>query len=179
MLYYGDEIGMGDDLRLPDRDGVRTPMQWSDDANAGFAPRSVSRLVIPVIDNPVNGYRVVNVAAQQGKCDSLLTRVTRLIHVRRCHIAFGRGSIEFLQTGNEAILAFIRRHGDDTILVVANLSGSVQSVVLELPTSVIGLALVEIVDDVAFPAAGRSPYPLALGPYASYWFQCRVPGEML
>ena len=171
VLYYGDEIGMGDDLRLHDRDGVRTPMQWSDDANAGFAPRSVTRLVIPIIDNPVNGYRVVNVAAQRRKSDSLLARVRRLIEVRRRHVAFGRGSIEFLRTGNGAILAFMRRHLDDTILVVANLSGSVQSVMLELPSSAMGLGLVEIVDDVTFPPAGSSPYPLALAPYATYWFR--------
>jgi maltose alpha-D-glucosyltransferase/alpha-amylase len=170
VLYYGDEIGMGDDLRLHDRDGVRTPMQWSDDANAGFAPRSVNRLVIPIIDNPVNGYRVVNVAAQQRRSDSLLARVRRLIEARRRHRAFGRGSIDFLRTGNEAILAFVRRYLDETILVVANLSGSVQSVMLELPSSAAGLGLVEIVDDVAFPPAGSSPYLLALAPYASYWF---------
>ncbi len=170
VLYYGDEIGMGDDLRLRDRDGVRTPMQWSDDANAGFAPHSVNRLVIPIIDNPVNGYRVVNVAAQQRRSDSLLARVRRLIQVRRRHPAFGRGSIEFLRTGHEAVLAFVRRHLDDTILVVANLSASVKSVMLELPSSVTGLAMVEIVDDVAFPPAESSPYPLALAPYASYWF---------
>ena len=178
VLYYGDEIGMGDDLRLHDRDGVRTPMQWSDDAHAGFAPRSVTRLVIPIIDNPVNGYRVVNVAAQQRRSDSLLARVKRLLQVRRRHVAFGRGTIEFVRTGNEAVLAFIRGHLNDTILVVANLSGSVQSVTLELPESIIGLALVEIADDVAFPAAGSSPYPLALAPYASYWLAAdsRFPG---
>jgi maltose alpha-D-glucosyltransferase/alpha-amylase len=171
VLYYGDEIGMGDDLRLHDRDGVRTPMQWSDDTNAGFAPRNVDRLVIPIIDNPVNGYRVVNVAAQQRRSDSLLARVKRLLDVRRRHVAFGRGAIDFVRTGNEAILAFLRVHLDDTILVVVNLSGSVQSAMLELPFSVIGLALVEIIDDVAFPATGSAPYPLALAPYASYWFQ--------
>jgi maltose alpha-D-glucosyltransferase/alpha-amylase len=171
VLYYGDEIGMGDDLRLPDRDGVRTPMQWSDDANAGFAAPGVNSLVIPLIDNPVNGYRVVNVASQQRNGESLLSRIRRLIHVRRQHAAFGRGSIRFLPSGNPKVLAFVRQAEHDAVLVVANLSGSPQPAVLQLPSAVEQSALIEIVDDVVFPWHGSSSYVLTLGGYASYWLQ--------
>jgi maltose alpha-D-glucosyltransferase/alpha-amylase len=171
VLYYGDEIGMGDDLRLPDRDGVRTPMQWSDDANAGFAAPGVNSLVIPLIDNPVNGYRVVNVASQERNRESLLSRIRRLIHVRRQHAAFGRGSIQFLPSGNPRVLAFVRQEEHDAVLVVANLSGSPQPVVLQLPSAVEQSALIEIVDDVVFPWHGSSSYVLTLGGYASYWLQ--------
>ncbi|MGH7634950.1 MAG: alpha-glucosidase C-terminal domain-containing protein, partial [Gemmatimonadaceae bacterium] len=168
VLYYGDEIGMGDDLRLRDRDGVRTPMQWSDDANAGFAPASAPALVLPLIDNPVNGYRVINVAAQQHR-ESLLAGVRRLIRARRRHRAFGRGDITFLSTGVDCVLAFLRRHDDDVVLVVANLSDSVRSVTLDTMPAMRGTRCVEIVDDVEFPAPSGAPYTLTLAPYGFYW----------
>lgn len=172
VLYYGDEIGMGDDLRLPDRDGVRTPMQWSDDAHAGFAPPMVNRPVIPIIDNPVNGYRVVNVASQERDPESLLSCVRRLVHVRRAHPAFSRGTIEFLETGVTSVLAFVRRAGDDEVLVVANLAATVRSVTLDLTCSIRRTRFLEVVDRVPFPSPGQHPYTVALGPYGFYWFGC-------
>jgi maltose alpha-D-glucosyltransferase/alpha-amylase len=172
VLYYGDEIGMGDDIRLPDRDGVRTPMQWSDDVHAGFSGSRATCLVTPLIDDPAFGYRVVNVAAQSRDPESLLARVRRLLETRRPHPAFGRGSIEFLRTGNAAVLAFIRRFEDDVILVVANLSASSASIALEMPRALIGARFVEIVDEVAFPSPGVEPYPFSVGPHAFYWLQC-------
>jgi maltose alpha-D-glucosyltransferase/alpha-amylase len=175
VLYYGDEIGMGDDVRLRDRDGVRTPMQWSDDLHGGFSDVRARRLVAPVIEDPVHGYRVVNVASQEHDPDSLLARVKRLICARRRHPAFGRGSIEFLSTGNNEILAFVRSHLGDTVLVVTNLSNVAQSVTLELPGSLLNRDMVEIVDDVPFPSSGASPYSLALGPHASYWLSLATP----
>ena len=172
VLYYGDEIGMGDDVRLPDRDGVRTPMQWSDDIRGGFSGGRTSRLVAPVIDDPEYGYRVVNVAAQLRDPESLLARIRRLLHVRRGHTAFGRGSICFLETGNPAVLAFVRRHEDDVILVVANLSGVAVSIALELSASFVGATMTEVIDEVPFPVPGPMPYQVSLGPHGFYWFQC-------
>ncbi len=172
VVYYGDEIGMGDDVRLPDRDGLRTPMQWSDDRHGGFSDGRASRLIIPMIDDPVYGYRAVNVAAQLRDPESLLERIRRLLHARRRHPSFGRGSIQFLNTGNPRVLAFVRRHEDDVILVAANLSHASVSVALELPVSLAGAKMVEVVDEVTFPSVGALPYQLSLGPHASYWFQC-------
>jgi maltose alpha-D-glucosyltransferase/alpha-amylase len=177
VLYYGDEIGMGDDVRLPDRDGVRTPMQWSDDTHAGFADAHVARLVTPVLEDPVFGYRAVNVASQAARDDSLLSRVRRLIAVGRAHAAFARGSIEFMPTGSDAVLAFTRTYGDETVVVVANLSATVRSIGLVLPAETVGRPLVEIVDDVAFPPADTTPYALSVGPYASLWFACAATAE--
>jgi maltose alpha-D-glucosyltransferase/alpha-amylase len=172
VIYYGDEIAMGDDVRLPDRDGVRTPMQWSDDVHGGFSDARAPRLVTPVIDEGVYGYRTVNVASQMRDPESLLARLSRLLYVRRSRRAFGRGSMQFLATGQPAALAFVRRYEDEAILVAANLSSASVSVALNLPDWFVGTKMVEIVDDVAFPAPGPLPYQLSLGPYASYWFQC-------
>jgi maltose alpha-D-glucosyltransferase/alpha-amylase len=171
-VYYGDEIGMGDDIRLHDRDGIRTPMQWSDDVHGGFSDSRAPRLVTPVIDDPVYGYRTVNVAAQLGDPESLLSSVRRLLAVRRRHRALGRGSIQLLPTGNPAVLALVRRFEDEAIVVAANLAGSSISVELDLPEVFVGSTLRELVDDVAFPPAGAQPYRLALGPHQSYWLQC-------
>jgi len=176
VLYYGDEIGMGDDVRLPDRDGVRTPMQWSDDTHAGFTDARARRLITPLIDDATYGYRRINVAAQINDPDSLLSRIRRLIAGRRAHPALARGSIEFLQTGSDAVLAFARTHGSETVVVVANLSSAVRSIGLVLPAQTVGLPLVEIVDDVVFPPAAATPYPLSLAPYASLWFACAAAG---
>ena len=172
IVYYGDEIGMGDDIRLPDRDGIRTPMQWSDDVHGGFSDSRAVRLVTPVIDDSVYGYRTVNVAAELRDPESLLSRVRRLLAVRRRHRAFGRGSIQLLPTGNPAVLALVRRFEDEAIVVAANLSGSSVSIALDLPDVFVGSTLRELVDDVAFPPAGPQPYRLSLAPYASYWLHC-------
>jgi maltose alpha-D-glucosyltransferase/alpha-amylase len=122
VLYYGDEIGMGDDVRLPDRDGLRTPMQWSAGVNGGFSNAPAVRPVLPPIDDPVAGFRVVNVSSQEGNTRSLLNAIRRLIRVRRQYRAFGRGDIEIVDCGNPHVLTFVRRFGTETILAAANLS---------------------------------------------------------
>lgn len=180
VIYYGDEIGMGDDIQLGDRDGVRTPMQWSDDAHGGFTGAH-AHPVTPVIDDPRCGYRVLNVASQERSPDSLLGKVTALIRARHGHRAFGRGSIEFLPCDNPRVLVFLRRYEDETILVAANLAHSVQPVTVEVPLSAAGQSPVEILDRAVFPAIGR-PFTLTLGSHACYWLELvadpeRVPGS--
>ena len=170
VIYYGDEIGMGDNIQLGDRDGVRTPMQWSDDRHGGFSNADAERLVSPPIDDPVYGYHVINVAEQQDNPESLLSTVRRLIHARRQHQAFGRGDVEFLDCGNPRILAFLRRWQGDTILIVANLSDAPQPCGLQL-IHFSGCELIEIVDNVPFPPIAAEPYPLTVGPHACYWFE--------
>ena len=177
VIYYGDEIGMSDNIHLGDRDGVRTPMQWSSDLHGGFTRGTDVRLVSPPIDDPVCGYRVVNVADQEANRESLLQVIKRLIHARRRHRAFGRGAIEFLECRNPRVLAFLRCHMDETLLVVANLSELPQPALVELPNAV-GCALIEIVHQVAFPPAEARPYVLTLAPRACYWFQV-VPADQV
>src|SRR2546423_9090086 len=121
IMYYGDEIGMGDNIYLGDRNGVRTPMQWSADRNAGFSRSNPQQLFLPVIIDPQYHYEQVNVESQQNSQYSLLWWMKRLLATRKRHKAFGRGSIEFLQPENRKILAFVRRFEDETLLVVANL----------------------------------------------------------
>ncbi|HEV3057553.1 MAG TPA: maltose alpha-D-glucosyltransferase [Vicinamibacterales bacterium] len=169
VLYYGDEIGMGDNLQLSDRDGLRTPMQWSDDLNGGFSGARGRRLVLPPIDDAVYGYQAVNVARQARDPDSLLASISRLIAVRRRHPAFGRGSIEFLPCNNPHVLTFVRRLEGDTIVVVANLAASIQFVAIDLPAASAGAAVVELIDDTPVPPVGSSPYGVTLGPHACYW----------
>ena len=173
VVYYGGEIGMGDNVHLGDRDGLRTPMQWTNDIHGGFARTSVAHLVIPAIDDPIYGYRSINVAAQQRSAESLLAGIGRLIRVRRGHPGFGRGSIEFLDCGNRSdhsLLAFVRRHGDDTLLVVANLSRVPRAAAIAVPAAA-GSSLVDILYEVKFPAIGWERYQLTLGPQACHWFQ--------
>jgi maltose alpha-D-glucosyltransferase/alpha-amylase len=169
VLYYGDEIGMGDDISLGDRDGVRTPMQWDAGRNGGFSSADAERLVLPPIVDPVYGYPVVNVADQERDPGSLLNAVRRLIQVRRQHAAFGRGDIEFVDTGNPRVLAFLRRTRAETILVVANLSDVPQGCGLQL-IRFSGCGLLEIVENEAFPPVAAGPYPLTVGPHACSWF---------
>ena len=132
VIYYGDEIGMGDNVYLGDRNGVRTPMQWSVDRNAGFSSANRQRLYLPVITDPEYHYEAVNVEAQQANPQSLLWWMKRLIALRKRHPAFGRGSLQFLHPENRKVLAFIREHEDETILVVANLSRFAQYTELAL-----------------------------------------------
>src|SRR5881628_331907 len=132
VLYYGDEIGMGDNVFLGDRNGVRTPMQWSPDRNAGYSRANPQRLILPVIIDPEYHYESLNVEAQQGNPNSLLWWTKRLIGLRKRFRAFGRGTIEFLHPDNPRVLAFIRQYKNETILVVANLSRNVQYVELDL-----------------------------------------------
>jgi maltose alpha-D-glucosyltransferase/alpha-amylase len=174
IIYYGDEIGMGDNVHLGDRDGVRTPMQWSRERNAGFSAAAEERLYLPAIADPVYGYQAVNVAAQDRTPSSLLNTMRRLIAARRSSLAFGRGGIEFLRPRNPRVLAYLRRHQREILLVVANLSASPQPVELDL-ASLAGATPVEILGRTRFPTVGERPYFLSLGPHGYYWFRLEVP----
>ena len=169
VIYYGDEIGMGDNIYLGDRNGVRTPMQWSADRNAGFSRGSSQRLALPVISESEYHYETLNVEAQHANPSSLLWWMKRIIALRRRHPALGRGALEFLYPRNPRALAFLRTLGDEKILVVFNLSRFVQYVELDLSAHA-GLTPVELFGRNAFPAIGRTPYFLSLGPHAFYWF---------
>jgi maltose alpha-D-glucosyltransferase / alpha-amylase len=169
IIYYGDEIGMGDNIYLGDRNGVRTPMQWSGDRNAGFSRANPQRLFFPVIIDPQYHYEQVNVESQQSNPYSLLWWMKRLISLRKRYQAFGRGTMEFVPTENRKILAYVRRHGDETILVVANLSRLVQCFELDL-SGFRGMVPVELSGGTPFPAIEDKPYFLNLGPFAFYWF---------
>ena len=169
IIYYGDEIGMGDNIYLGDRNGVRTPMQWSADRNAGFSKANPQQLYLPVIIDPQYHYEQVNVEAQQGNPYSLLWWMKRLIAQRKRFRAFGRGSMEFIHAENRKILAFVRRYEDETILVVANLSRYVQVFDLDL-SQYRGMVPVELSGSTRFPEIGEHPYFLNLGPFAFYWF---------
>jgi maltose alpha-D-glucosyltransferase/alpha-amylase len=170
VLYYGDEIGMGDNIYIGDRNGVRTPMQWNGDRNAGFSTANPQRLYLPVITDPEFHYQAINVETQQGNPHSLLWWTRRLIALRRRHRAFSRGSLEFLQPDNHHVLIFLRRTEDETLLVAANLSRFVQPVELDLAAHA-GSTPVELYAGTRFPpiAADRR-YPLTLGPHSFYWF---------
>src|SRR3989442_895065 len=174
VLYYGDEIGMGDNVFLGDRNGVRTPMQWSPDRNAGFSRANPQRLVLPMIIDPEYHYESLNVEAQQGNPNSLLWWMKRLIALRKRFQAFGRGSIEFLSPENPKVLAFIRRFEEETVLVVANLSRFTQCVELDLRTFK-GHAPIELIGKTRFPTIGELPYLLTLGEHAFYWFSLEEP----
>ncbi len=169
VLYYGDEIGMGDNIYLGDRNGVRTPMQWTGDRNAGFSRANPQRLFLPVITDPEYHYEMVNVENQLANQHSLLWWTKRLIALRKRYRAFGRGSLEFLQPENRKVLAFVRRYEDETILVVANLSRFVQGVELDL-AAYKGMMPVEMFGQVEFPPVGDGAYFITLGPHSFYWF---------
>jgi maltose alpha-D-glucosyltransferase/alpha-amylase len=169
VIYYGDEIGMGDNFYLGDRNGVRTPMQWSPDRNAGFSRANPQKLYLPPIIDPEYHYEAVNVENQQNNPDSLLWWVKRTIALRKRFRAFGRGSIEFLQPRNRKILAFLRRYQDETILVVANLSHATQQTQLDL-FEFKGRMPVELFGRSEFAAVADGQYYFTLGPYDFYWF---------
>jgi maltose alpha-D-glucosyltransferase/alpha-amylase len=170
VLYYGDEIGMGDNFFLGDRNGVRTPMQWSSDRNAGFSRADPQRLYAPLIMDPVYGYQAINVESQQRNSTSLLWWMKRAIALRKQHRVFGRGRIAFLSPNNRKILAYICYDETETILVVANLSRYVQPVALELG-DYRGLLPREMFGRTEFPPIEETPYFLSLGPHAFYWFE--------
>ena len=169
IVYYGDEIGMGDNIYLGDRNGVRTPMQWSADRNAGFSRANPQRLYLPAIIDPQYHYEQVNVDVQQSSQYSLLWWMKRLIATRKRFRAFGRGSMEFLHPENRKILAFVRRHEDEQILVVANLSRLVQCFELEL-SQFRGMVPVELSGGTRFPEISERPYFLNLSPFSFFWF---------
>jgi len=169
VLYYGDEIGMGDNIYLGDRNGVRTPMQWSADRNAGFSRANPQRLFLPINIDPEYHYEAINVEAQQENPNSLLWWNKRLISLRKRHRPLSRGDIRFLDPHNRRILAFVRSCGDEQVLVVANLSRFVQYVELDL-SEFEGIVPIELFGSTPFPRLGKSPYLLTLGPHAFYWF---------
>jgi maltose alpha-D-glucosyltransferase/alpha-amylase len=170
IVYYGDEIGMGDNTYLGDRNGVRTPMQWTSDRNARFSRADPARLYSPVIMDPIYGYQGVNVEAQERDGSSLLQWMKNLIGLRKLFPVFGVGTLEFLHPANRKVLAYIRRHETDAVLCVANLSRSVQPVELDLSPCA-GLTPVEMLGYTDFPVIGQQPYFLTLGPYGFYWFE--------
>jgi maltose alpha-D-glucosyltransferase/alpha-amylase len=172
VLYYGDEIGMGDNVYLGDRNGVRTPMQWSADRNAGFSHANPQKLYLPVITDPEYHYETINVEAQQSNRQSLLWWMKRLIALRKRFKAFSRGSIEFLDPENYKILAFVRSGEAECLLVVANLSRFVQYVELDL-SSYAGRKPVELFGRTEFPVIGKRLYALSLGPHGFYWFSLK------
>lgn len=169
VIYYGDEIGMGDNVYLGDRNGVRTPMQWSADRNAGFSRANPQRLYLPVIIDPEYCYDAINVEAQQNNSNSLLWWMKHLISHRKRFKAFGRGTLSFLYPDNHKVLSFIRRYEDECILVVANLSRFAQYVEMDL-SAFAGMVPVELFGRTEFPPIGEPPYFLTLGPYTFFWF---------
>jgi maltose alpha-D-glucosyltransferase / alpha-amylase len=188
ILYYGDEIGMGDNIYLGDRNGVRTPMQWNSDRNAGFSKAVPAKLYFPVIMDPIWGYQAINVEAQQSDASSLLHWSRNMIALRKLFQVFGRGTLEFLEPENRKILAYIRRFADkdgdgnsirgqgETVLCVANLSRFAQPVSLDL-TEFDGMLPVEMLGYVPFPQITKAPYPLSIAPYSFLWLELQPAPE--
>lgn len=177
IIYYGDELGMGDNIFLGDRDSVRTPMQWTSDRNAGFSRADPARLYLPPIMDPVYGYQAVNVEAQSRSASSLLNWMKRLIAVRKAHKAFGRGTLEFLHPGNRKILAYMREYENESVLCVANLSRSAQPVELDL-SRYKGRVPVEMMGRAHFPPIGELTYLLTLPGHSFYWFLLATEAEV-
>ncbi|HEY7041906.1 MAG TPA: alpha-glucosidase C-terminal domain-containing protein, partial [Methylomirabilota bacterium] len=174
ILYYGDEIGMGDNIYLGDRNGVRTPMQWTGDRNAGFSRADNARLYLPLIVDPVYGYQSINVEAQQRTPSSLLNWMKRLIEVRKKTRVFGRGTLHFLRPANESVLVHAREHEGQSVIAVHNLAGSAQPVELDL-RAWRGHTPIEMLGDTRFPTIGTGPYFISLAPYGYYWFRLEPP----
>ena len=172
IIYYGDEIGMGDNIYLGDRNGVRTPMQWSGGWNGGFSGADPESLYSPPILNPVYGYQAVNVLSQKRTEHSLLSWMKHIISTRRSTPVFGSGSIEFLYPANHRVLAYVRQLGNEKILIVNNLSSAAQAVELDLRRYK-GNLLIEMFGKNFFPRIGELPYLLTMGPYQFYWFRLR------
>lgn len=170
VLYYGDELGMGDNIHLGDRDGVRTPMQWTPDRNGGFSRADPERLILPMLMGPLYGYEAVNVEAQQRDAHSLLNWTRRMLAKRQQTHAFGRGDLRFLYPGNRKVLAYLREHEAQVLLCVANLSDASQPVELDLALMA-GRVPVELLGGTPFPAITDGPYMLTLPPYGFYWFE--------
>ena len=170
ILYYGDEIGMGDNVYVRDRDGVRTPMQWNDDRCGGFSRADFAQLYLPPLMDPVYGYQACNVEQQQRSESSLLQWVRRFVRVRQAHPVFGRGDFTVVEVNNPSVFAFVRSSPDEEVLCVNNLSRFAQPASLTLP-AYSGRSPVELVGRVPFPKIGRSPYPVTLGPHGFYWLR--------
>jgi len=172
IIYYGDEIGMGDNIYLGDRNGVRTPMHWNGGWNAEFSSADPERLYLPLLSNPLYGYQRVNVEAQKRAPHSLLLWMKQIIRVRKSTQAFGRGTLEFLNSPNHRVLAYVRELGKDQILIANNLSGSAQAAELDL-RKFKGAIPIEMFGGNPFPRVGESPYLLTLAPYQFFWFRLR------
>ncbi len=170
ILYYGDEVGMGDNIYLGDRDGVRTPMQWTPDRNGGFSKADFAQLYLPPLMDPVYGYQAVNVEAEQRNPSSQLHWTRRMLEVRRQHPLFGTGSFEVVPTENPSVLAFLRCQDNDLVLCVNNLSRFAQPAELPLQRHA-GKTPIELMGRVPFPKVGELPYFITLNPYSFYWFQ--------
>ncbi|MFZ0007104.1 MAG: maltose alpha-D-glucosyltransferase, partial [Steroidobacteraceae bacterium] len=170
ILYYGDEIGMGDNFYLGDRNGVRTPMQWSPDRNAGFSRADPQRLYLPPIMDPIYGFEAVNVESQTRDRSSLLNWMKRMLLTRKQSQAFGRGTMRFIRPGNRKVLVYLREYGEDIILVVVNLARSAQPVELDL-SPYKGTVPIELLGRTPFPPVGDLPYMLTLPGYGFYWFK--------
>lgn len=177
IIYYGDEIRMGDNIYLGDRDGVRTPMQWTGDRNAGFSKADFAQLYLPVLMDPVHGYQAQNVEAEQRNPNSFLHWVRKLLAVRSQHKVFGLGSLEILQPSNPAIFGFIRRNAEDIVMCVNNLSSHAQAAELDL-SQFEGLYPVELLGGERFPRIGSLPYLLTFGAHAFYWFELVAEDEL-
>jgi maltose alpha-D-glucosyltransferase / alpha-amylase len=176
IIYYGDEIGMGDNIYLGDRNGVRTPMQWNGSWNAGFSEADVAALYAPVVVDAPYGHQAVNVMAQERTQWSLLRWMRRIIDVRKQYKAFGRGSIEFLHPMNRKILVFLRAYEDETILVAVNLARSAEPVELDLARFA-GYTPLELWSKRPFPTIGELPYLLTFGPLGYYAFRLAPPED--
>jgi maltose alpha-D-glucosyltransferase / alpha-amylase len=178
VLYYGDEIGMGDNIWLGDRDGVRTPMQWTPDRNAGFSTAEPARLYLPVNMDSIYGYQVTNVESQQRNTSSMLHWTRRMIQVRKQNPAFGRGTFQDLGGSNPSVLSFIREFGDDIVLCVNNLSRFAQPVELDL-SEWRGVEPIELLGGTRFPAVGELPYLLTLAGHGFYWLRLTKPTKQV
>ncbi len=176
ILYYGDEIGMGDNIYLGDRNGVRTPMQWTSDRNGGFSRCDPAKLYLPTIMDPVYGYQAVNVEAQSRSLSSLLSWTKRLIAMRKSMRVFGRGTMAFIRPANRAVLVYVRQYEDEVLLCVANLSRSAQAAEIDL-SPWRGRVPHEMLGRTRFPRIGDAPYVVTLAPYGFFWFELREERE--
>jgi maltose alpha-D-glucosyltransferase/alpha-amylase len=170
VMYYGDEIGMGDNIYLGDRNGVRTPMQWTSDRNSGFSRADYARLYAPVIADPVYGYQSINVEAQERTRSSMLNWVKRLLRVRQRYPAFAMGKLRWVNPDNRKVIAFTREYDGQTILIICNLSRFAQPAVLDM-REFEGQVPVELIGETPFPRISGMPYQLTLGPYMFLWFR--------
>jgi maltose alpha-D-glucosyltransferase/alpha-amylase len=178
VLYYGDEIGMGDNIWLGDRDGVRTPMQWTPDRNAGFSTAEPARLYLPANMDSIYGYQVTNVESQTRNTSSLLHWTRRMIQVRKQNPAFGLGAFADLGGSNPSVLAFLREFGDDIVLCVNNLSRFPQPVELDLRNWE-GVEPIELIGGTRFPRIGELPYLLTLSGHGFYWLRIPRPAQQV
>ena len=170
IIYYGDEIGMGDNVYLGDRNGVRTPMQWNSDRNAGFSRANPAALYSPPIMDPVYGYQALNVEAEESDSSSLMNWMRNMMALRKLFRVFGRGALQFLMPKNKKILAYLRSMGTEQVLCVMNLSQYAQPVDLEIP-ELAGVTPIEMLGYVEFPVITKDPYRLTLGPYGFFWLE--------